>query len=149
MATRQDEIQALKAREPVTAHRLAQLRAAGMHAIRFEFVVRLLRAEVRMDTLSIFWDHDAESLQRRPAGEGGWRLVLGRRNRVTADFPDLWVLCYPGDAEIKQQVESVIDGLIHRVRAQFADSRRPREYFPPRPGDASTTRPSQNRGNGD
>jgi hypothetical protein len=143
MATRQDEIRELMAREPAPAHRLAQLRSAGMHAIRFEFVVRLLRAELRMDTLSIFWDHGVESLRERPAGEGGWRLVLGRGNRVTAEFPDLWVLCYPGDAEIKRQVEAEIDGLVHRVRAQFADSRRPREFFPPRSDDTSSTRPPQ------
>lgn len=145
MTTRQDEIRALKAREPVAAHRLAQLRSAGMHAIRFEFVVRLLRAELRMDTLSIFWDHGAESLRERPPGDGSWRLVLGRGHRVTADFSDLWVLCYPDDAEIRRQVEADIEGLIHRVRAQFADRQRPRKFLPPRPGDISTTRPSQNR----
>jgi hypothetical protein len=130
MTPKQDEIIALKAHQQLPMPRLAQLRSAGMHAIRFEFVVRLLRVEVRMDTLSIFWDHTAESLQDRKAGETSWRLVLGRGRRVTAEFPDLWVLCYPDDAEIKRLVEAELDRLIERVRIHSAEVRGARGELP-------------------
>ena len=42
MASRQDEIKALRAGDALPSHRIVQLRSMGMHSIRFEFVVRLL-----------------------------------------------------------------------------------------------------------
>ena len=60
MATRVEEIKALKAEELLPAHRIVQLRSTGMHSIRFEFVVRLLRSGLKVDTLSIYWDHGTE-----------------------------------------------------------------------------------------
>ena len=47
------------------------------------------------------------------------RLVLGRINAVYGEFPDLWLLCYPEDEEIKQLVEAEIERMIVQVRAQF------------------------------
>ena len=108
--------------EQMTGPRLAQLRSAGMHAIRFEFVVRLLRVEVKMDTMSIFWDHGAPELQEAKPGETRWRLVLGRGRRASAEFPDDWVLRYPGEPAVKQDVEAEIDRLVEMARAQYAGS---------------------------
>jgi len=106
----------------ISRERLAQLRSAGMHAIRFEFVVRLLRVQVKMDTMSIFWDHGARELQDAGPGEVRWRLVLGRGRRASAEFQDHWVLRYPGDPAIKQAVEAEIDQLVEKVRARYAAS---------------------------
>jgi hypothetical protein len=125
--------------------RLAQLRAAGMHAIRFEFVVRLLRAELRMDTLSIYWDHGAEALSERMPGESTWRLVLGRGRRVAAEFPDPWVTGYPRDDAIKAQVEAKIDRLVGQARAQLAEHPRP-SGFVPRYSAGAATAPPRSRG---
>jgi len=148
MTAKLDEIKALKAHRELPIQRLAQLRSAGMHAIRFEFVCRLLRAEVRMDTLSIFWDHSAASLLERKAGDATWRLVLGRGHRTTAEFPDLWVLCYPEDAEIKQQVEAELDRLIERVRVHAAEVQRARGplTLPPRAVPDAPLPPARGRG---
>lgn len=121
--------------------RLAQLRSAGMHAIRFEFVVRLLRAELRMDTLSIYWDHGAEALSEGMPGESKWRLVLGRARRVAAEFPDPWVTGYPTDAAIKAQVEAKIDRLVGQARAQLAEHPRPSGFVPLSPAGAATAPP--------
>lgn len=125
--------------------RLAQLRSAGMHAIRFEFVVRLLRAELRMDTLSIYWDHGAEALSERAPGRSTWRLVLGRGRRVAAEFPDQWVTGYPQDAAIKAQVDAKIDRLVGQVRAQLPEHRRPSGFVPRSPAGAATA-PPRSRG---
>lgn len=121
MASRQDEIRALKAGEPLPAHRVVQLRSMGMHSIRFEFVVRLLRSSLKVDTLSIYWEHGTEFMLKREVEDLRRRLVLGRRKRVTGEFPDLWLLCYPDDEEIRQSVEQVIEGMVEQVRNQEAD----------------------------
>ena len=121
MASRQEEIKALKAGETLPPHRVVQLRSMGMHSIRFEFVVRLLRSGLKVDTLSIYWEHGTEFMLKREVEESRRRLVLGRRTRTTGDFPDLWLLCYPDDDEVKRSVEQVIEGMVEQVRAQGAE----------------------------
>jgi len=133
MKNRQQEIRELKANEHPSQFRLAELRSSGMHAIRFEFVVRLLRAMLREDTVSIFWDHESASLREKPLGEGTWLLVLGRGKRVSAEFPDLWVLCYPDDPETRPLVESALDRMVEKVRAQTALDPRTRDLRPQLP----------------
>ena len=111
MATRVEEIRALKAEELLPAHRIVQLRSMGMHSIRFEFVVRLLRSGLKVDTLSIYWDRGTEFMLKREVENARRRLILGRRKRVTGDFPALWLMCYPDDEDVRQSVEQVIESL--------------------------------------
>lgn len=118
MASRQEEIKALRAGESIPSHRIVQLRSMGMHSIRFEFVVRLLRSGLKVDTLSIYWEHGTEFMLKREVEDTHRRLVLGRRTRVYGDFSDLWLLCYPDDEEIKQAVEREIDRMVETVREQ-------------------------------
>lgn len=115
MASRQDEIRALKAGEVLPSHRVVQLRSLGMHSIRFEFVVRLLRSSLRVDTLSIYWEQGTEFMLKRDVERLPRRLVLGRRKHVSGEFADLWLLCYPDDEEIKQLVEREIDRMVERA----------------------------------
>ena len=117
-ASRQEEIRALKANESLPAHRVVQLRSMGMHSVRFEFVVRLLRSGLKVDTLSIYWEHGTEFMLKRDVEDQRRRLVLGRRKRVTGDFPDLWLLCYPDDEEVKKLVEKEIEAMVEQVREQ-------------------------------
>ena len=121
MASRPEEMKSLRAGEALPSHRIVQMRSMGMHSIRFEFVVRLLRSGLKVDTLSIYWEHGTEFMLKREVEEVRRRLVLGRRRRVAGDFPDLWLLCYPDDEEIKQSVEQVIEGMVEQVRAQGAE----------------------------
>jgi len=116
MASRQDEIRALKSGEELPAQRVVQLRSLGMHSIRFEFAVRLLRSGLKVDTLSIYWEHGTEFMLKREVENTHRRLVLGRRSRVTGDFPDIWLLCYPDDEEFKQSAEQVIEQMMEAVR---------------------------------
>ncbi len=121
MGMRQDEITALKAGEALPAHRIVQLRSKGMHSIRFEFVVRLLRSGLKVDTLSIYWENGTEFMLKREVESIRRRLVLGRRKRVSGDFSDLWLLCYPDDDTIKQSVEEVIESMVGKVREDGAE----------------------------
>jgi hypothetical protein len=101
MPTR-EELQALRAGAPLPAHQIMPLRTKGMHSIRFEFVVRVLRTGLKTDTLSIYWERANEFLLVRSVETVNRRLVLGRMKPVIGEFPDLWLLCYPDDEEIKQ-----------------------------------------------
>ena len=118
MTSRQDEITMLKAGESLPSHRVVQLRSMGMHSIRFEFVVRLLRSGLTVDTLSIYWEHGSEFMLKREVENAHRRLVLGRRNRASGNFADLWLLCYPDDEEIKQSVEQEVDRMVERMRGK-------------------------------
>jgi hypothetical protein len=123
VASRQEEIRALKAGEPLPSHRVVQLRSMGMHSIRFEFVVRLLRSNLRMDTLSIYWERGTDFMLKRNVESVHRRLVLGRRKHVSGEFADLWLLCYPDDEEIKRSVEREINRMVEEVIAQGAELR--------------------------
>jgi hypothetical protein len=89
-----------------------------MHSIRFEFVVRLLRSSLRVDTLSIYWEQGTEFMLKREVESVPRRLVLGRRKHVSGEFADLWLLCYPDDEEIKRLVEQEIDRMVERASAK-------------------------------
>jgi hypothetical protein len=118
--SRQDEISMLKAGDSPPSHRVVQLRSMGMHSIRFEFVVRLLRSGLNVDTLSIYWEHGNEFMLKSEVEDTQRRLVLGRRNRVSGEFADLWLLCYPDDEEIKTMVELEVDRMVERMREKDA-----------------------------
>ena len=118
MASREEEIQLLRAGEALPSHRIVQLRSMGMHSIRFEFVVRLLRSGLKVDTLTIYWEQGTEFMLKREVENTARHLVLGRRKRVIGEFPDLWLLCYPDDVEIKRQVERELDRMVERYSAQ-------------------------------
>jgi hypothetical protein len=115
MASRAEEIKALKSGESLPAHRIVQLRSMGMHSIRFEFVVRLLRSGLKVDTLQVYWEHGPEFMLKREVEDAHRRLVFGRRRRVAGEFRDLWLLCYPDDYETKESVESLLNEMVERV----------------------------------
>jgi len=118
MTSRQQEISALKAGERLPSHRVVQLRSMGMHSIRFEFVVRLLRLSRRVDTLSIYWEQGTDFMLKPDVEKAQRRLVLGRRKHVSGEFADLWLLCYPDDEQIRKSVEQEIDRMVREVNGQ-------------------------------
>ena len=118
----QDEIQALRTGVALPAQRVIQLRSKGMHSIRFEFVVRLLKTSLKVDTLTIYWEHGHEFLLKPSLENASRRLVLGGANQVVGEFPDLWLLCYPDDEELKQSVDAGIENMIQRVRDEVGKS---------------------------
>lgn len=118
MATRPEEIAALRAETGLPAHRVIQLRSNGMHAVRMEFVIRLLRSGLKVDTLSIYWDRAHEFMLRGEVEDVKRRLVFGRRHRIVGAFHDLWLLCYPDDQEIRVLVEAEIDRMVEQMREQ-------------------------------
>jgi len=118
MATRPDELAALRGETGLPAHRVIQLRSNGMHAVRMEFVIRLLRSGLKVDTLSIYWERAHEFMLRGEVEDIARRLIFGRRHRIVGEFRDLWLLCYPDDQEIRVQVEREIDRMVEQMRQQ-------------------------------
>lgn len=115
VTSRQEEIRALRAGKPLPADRIIQLRSTGMHAIRFEFIYRLLRSGVKVDTLSVYWERGNEFMLKGELASESRRLVLRSRPRVTGEFADLWLLCYPDDNEIKELVDREIGRMVERA----------------------------------
>lgn len=122
MASRKDELSALRENQPVPAHRVVQLRAMGMHSIRFEFVVRLLRSGLKVDTLSIYWEQGTEFMLKREREDVRRKLVLGRRRHVSGSFPDIWLLSYPDDPDVKRSVEEELDRMVEKAREPGGDT---------------------------
>ncbi len=122
MAARIEEVMALRSQQPLAGHRVIQLRSNGMHAVRMEFVIRLLRSGLKVDTLSIYWERAHEFMLRREVENVQRRLVFGRRQRVTGKFLDLWLLCYPDDPESRREVEREIDHMVEAVRQMLDET---------------------------
>lgn len=120
VTSRQEEIRALRAGKPLPADRIIQMRSTGMHAIRFEFIYRLLRSGVKVDTLSVYWERGNEFMLTGEVASESRRLVLRSRPRVTGEFADLWLLCYPDDNEIKDLVDREIGRMVERALKQGA-----------------------------
>ena len=118
--TRQEEIAAVSAEKSLSADRVKELRSIGMDSIRGEFILRLLRARTPVDTLSIYWERAPEFISTAQVQDVVRKLVFGRRSRVTGEFMDLWLLCYPDDDKIKQLVEREIDRMVGAVAALVA-----------------------------
>lgn len=122
MAARLEEVMALRSQQTLPGHRVIQLRSNGMHAIRMEFVIRLLRSALKVDTLSIYWERAHEFMLRREVEDVHRKLVFGRRRRVVGKFRDLWLLCYPDEPESREAVDVEIDRMVEEVRQLVSET---------------------------
>ena len=62
MMTHAEEARAIRAGEPLPAETIIARRSSGVHAIRREFIIRLLQSGVRVNTLDVYWDDTDETL---------------------------------------------------------------------------------------
>jgi len=58
-----ESIKALKQGGTLPPQKLMELRSAGMQAVRLEFITRLLRLNIQITTLSIYWEDGREFVQ--------------------------------------------------------------------------------------
>ena len=122
--SRLEEIAALRSGESLPPERVIELRSAGMAAVRKELIQRLLRTNARVDTLLIYWEHGHRAVHTGQVEAVVRKLICGQRNPVIGEFPDLWLLCFPDDSELKQSVEREIDRMVVAVNA-LADDLKP------------------------
>ena len=107
-----EAIAALKAGTPLPAQKLIELRSKGMHSVRFEFTVRLLRLNARIITLSIYWEDGREFMQVPVIQNAQRKLVYASEPRVSGLFDDMAVLCYPHDPESRLKVDAELDRMV-------------------------------------
>ena len=107
-----ETITALKSGAPLPSQKLIELRSKGMHTVRFEFIVRLLRLDTQIITLSIYWEDGREFMQIPSVQNAQRKLVYASEPRVSGSFSDLALLCYPYDAESKATVEAELDRMV-------------------------------------
>ena len=107
-----ETITALKSGAPLPSQKLIELRSKGMHTVRFEFIVRLLRLDTQIITLSIYWEDGREFMQIPSVQNVQRKLVYASEPRVSGSFNDLALLCYPYDLESKVAVEAELDRMV-------------------------------------
>lgn len=107
-----ETITALKSGAPLPPQKLIELRSKGMHTVRFEFIVRLLRLDTQIITLSIYWEDGREFMQIPSVQNTQRKLVYASEPRVSGNFSDLALLCYPYDSESKATVEAELDRMV-------------------------------------
>lgn len=107
-----ETVGALKTGAPVTPQKLVELRAKGMHQVRFAFIVRLLRLNIQTITLSIYWEDGREFMQIPTVTNVQRKLVYASEPRISGYFDDMSLVCYSYDAEAKARVEAEIDRMV-------------------------------------
>ena len=110
-----ETIATLKQGVPLEPKKLLELRTKGMHAVRFEFIVRLLRLNTQIITLSIYWENGREFMQIPTVQNVQRKLVYASDPRVSGLFDDLSLLCYPLDADAKTKVDIELDRMVAAI----------------------------------
>ncbi|GEM_PF-791269 len=107
-----ETITALQRGAPLPPQKLIELRSKGMHTVRFEFIVRLLRLNTQIITLSIYWEDGREFMQIPAVQNVERKLVYASEPRVHGLFDDMSLLCYPHDAAAKTKVDAELDRMV-------------------------------------
>jgi hypothetical protein len=110
-----ESITALKQGTPMAPQKLIEMRSKGMHTVRFEFIVRLLRLNTQIITLSIYWEDGREFMQIPTAQNVQRKLVYASEPRVSGFFDDISLLCYPLDADAKAKVDAELDRMVAAI----------------------------------
>jgi hypothetical protein len=110
-----ETITALKQGAPLASQKLVELRSKGMHTVRFEFIVRLLRLNTQIITLSIYWEDGREFVQIPAVQNVQRKLVYASEPRVSGFFDDISLLCYPLDPDAKAKVDAELDRMVAAI----------------------------------
>jgi hypothetical protein len=123
MSDENDYVQHIKSGRPVPGTKILERRTKGLSLIRREFLGRLkLYTGYRPDSsLAIRWRGVGEFANARTVVDAIYELRLrGGPNGCSAQFPDLWVICYPDDPEIKGKVEEELGRMCQAVIDGYA-----------------------------
>lgn len=106
-----DWVKRIKLGYPVPGSKIVERRSNGLHTIRQEFLAQLLRTapDSLSTSLAVRWHRQSDLVNSRTVLDDAFALVfVGTAHRVRGLFPDLWILCYPEDPEVKQKVNEEI-----------------------------------------
>ena len=117
----EDFVTQLKNGLAVSGSKILERRTSGLAAIRRECLARLSRlAGLPADSsLIVRWKGLGELANARTVNSASFELRLhSGASAVSGSFPDLWIVCYPDDPQLKQHVEDAIDRMCDQAVAQ-------------------------------
>jgi hypothetical protein len=102
--------------KPLSPPDLMERRFNGMQAIRLEFVSRLMRLDIQIITLSIYWE-DGRNFMDVPVVQNVQRkLVCATLPRVSGKFDDMVLLGYTYDPDAKAKADAELDRMVELIR---------------------------------
>jgi len=105
-------VQAIKLGMSVPGSKILERRTKGLSLIRQHFLARLVQA-VGMrpaSSLVVRWRGLGNFANSRTVVDESFELVLrAGKDPITGMFPDVWVVCYPDDAQVNEQVGAQMD----------------------------------------
>jgi len=105
-------VRRIKLGMPVKGPKILERRTKGLAAIRQHFLARLVHftGTRPASSLVVRWRELGERANSRGVVDESFELVLrGGKDPISGTFPDLWIVCYPDDAQIRQHVEAEMD----------------------------------------
>ncbi len=105
----------------VSGAKILERRTRGLALIRRQLIAMLVRdTAYRGDSsLAFRWRGLGKLSNSRTLTDAAFDLVMhGGANEIKGRFPDLWVLCYPADAEVKDKVETELANMCDQFGKQ-------------------------------
>ena len=100
-----DFIAALKQGGAIPPQKLMEPRSAGMQAVGLDFIMRLLRLNIQITTLSIYWEDGRAFVQSPTVEDAQRKLVCATVPRVSGKFDDMALVSFAHDPEAKAIVD--------------------------------------------
>ena len=113
-----ESIKRIKLGRPVPGDKLIDRRSKGLRAIRVRCLWQLmtLAGEDIADSLMLRWNLQPEQINAPAILSDSFALTFYRGScPVSGLFPDLWILCYPEDPEVRRMVEVEIARMCQEV----------------------------------
>ena len=118
MVTEHEWVERIKLGQSVPGPKLIDRRSKGLQAIRQRCLWQLMSVarEDITHSLVLRWHREPESINERTVLNDSFELTFyGSARPVSGLFPDLWILCYPDDPEVKEKVEQEIAQMCREI----------------------------------
>lgn len=110
-----DSIAALKQGGAIPPQKLMELRSAGMQAVGLDFIMRLLRLNIQITTLSIYREDGRAFVQSPTVEDAQRKLVCATVPRVSGKFDDMALVSFALDPEAKAIVDAGLDRMVATI----------------------------------
>lgn len=121
MSDAAENVKKIKAGLEVPGPKIIERRTLGLARIRRELIAMLTKytAYRGESSLAFRWQGIGAVANSRTLTDAAFELVMHEGTReIKGRFPDLWVLCYPEDAQTKEQVESELAAMCQQYSAR-------------------------------
>lgn len=109
MSEELEYVRQIKAGLEVPGPKILERRTRGLAQIRRQLIAMMLKytAYRGESSLAFRWRGLGKVANSRTLTDAAFELVMHEgKKEIKGRFPDLWVLCYPEDPQIKEKVEA-------------------------------------------